>query len=107
MPHSIPRQFIEELKGEFVVYWRDRSTSAASWDAKFIQRCSSEWKRNYHKWNQPSGGNIDANRKLSNREPFAEQVRNEAAELLQKIEADAGVIEHDLADGDFVVGTNG
>lgn len=48
--HSVPRQFVDEQILEFRTYWGDRGGSADSWDAKFLQRCSGEWKRNGHTW---------------------------------------------------------
>lgn len=54
---NIPPRFVVEQAAEFLTYWRDRDLPAASWDAKFIQRCNGEWKRNGHLWTENPGEN--------------------------------------------------
>lgn len=55
--YGIPERFVLEQAAEFLTYWRDRDLPAASWDAKFIQRCASEWKRTGHLWTANPGEN--------------------------------------------------
>jgi hypothetical protein len=50
--YGVPAKFIDEQLVEFRTYWRDRNETASSWDAKFIQRCSGEWKGRGHVWQQ-------------------------------------------------------
>lgn len=53
--HAVPQKFILEQVAEFITYWRDRNLPAASWDSKFIQRCSGEWKKHGHTWTANPG----------------------------------------------------
>ena len=42
---GITRAFIEEAIPEFVLYWRERGESSATWNSKFIQHIRRQWAR--------------------------------------------------------------
>lgn len=42
--HGIPQSFASEQLTEFRLYWRDRQTTAFSWDSKFVRHVLHAWK---------------------------------------------------------------
>lgn len=66
---GVPQLFIAEQILEFATYWEDRDLPQVSWDAKFMQRCLREWKRNGEGWRPNPNAATD---KKSQREELRE-----------------------------------
>lgn len=78
LTQTIPEQFVREQLIEFATYWQDRGLPATSWDAKFISRCSRQWRIHGHEWQaQGSAGNRATDRREGIREAIFGDSRND------------------------------
>ena len=42
---DIPKEFAENVKLEFVMYWKESGQSLNSWNSKFLQHVKYQWER--------------------------------------------------------------